>query len=336
MNHDEVMEIAKQHLRRVRRSGSENIMAECPFHTSDDPGGSVTFSMSLSRGIFYCFSCHESGNLEQFLLSLGVAPAHIDIHYKGLIEQLRQATPPKPDARQLSTTHEAELPENILGLFDFCPASLREKGFDEQTLRAFDIGYDHKNERITFPLRDAEGHLVGVSGRRLYGAGNRYKIYTTEYKAWGLPAQRELNKGSLLWNYHKAAPVVVLANLPIIVVEGFKACMWVWQCGFKNVVALMGSKVTHEQIWLLCRLSTRIILMLDGNAAGRDGTVRTGYLLQQSATVKVAPLTEEEDQPDNLTPQQLAHVLNNPVHFPLWAAKTKGTSWKTNLIYPPA
>lgn len=333
MNSDDVLEIAKQHLHRVRRSGPDGIMAECPFHASDDPGGSITFSMSLSRGIFYCFSCHESGNLERFLNAMGVSPLLISTRYRNLIEQLRATAPPVPDAKKLSTKSDTTLPENILGLFDYCPAQLRNSGFTEQTLRAFDIGYDGKNQRITFPLRDAEGQLVGISGRKIEGTGARYKVYTTEYRAWGLPGQKELNKGSLLWNYHRAAPIVQLTGKPIIVVEGFKACMWVCQCGYPNVVALLGSKVTYQQTWLLSRLGVPLILMLDGDTAGRDGTVRSGGLLQQSSIIKVAPLTEEEDQPDNLTQQQLAHVLDNPVHFTLWAAaQKKETLWKTNLV----
>ena len=326
---EDVRSIAKQFLRRVKYSG-DNLTASCPFHESDNPGGSTTFSMSMSRGIFYCFSCHASGNLQKFLRDIGVAPFTIDLQYKPLIERLKLAAPPPKDIHKFNPHVNEPLPENLLGIFDYCPNRLIEVGFTEQTLRSFDIGYDPYHNMVTFPLRDVDGQLVGISGRRLEGEGSRYKIYDREYLTWGLPARKNINRSVLLWNVHRAAPECMLANRPIIVAEGFKACMWIWQAGYQNVVALSGSSVTTEQQWILEQFGVPVVLMLDGDDAGREGTVRSGRRLQRSLNVRVAHVPTEE-QPDALTTEQVAHAIEEAVVFQLWAPKhERGKSpWST-------
>jgi len=324
-----VRAIAKQFLRKVKPGASEQIQAECPFHVSDNPHGSVTFAMSASRGIFYCFSCHASGNLEKFLRDIGVAPLTVELQYKQLLDRLRLSAPPPKDIRKFDPHVNEPLPENLLGIFDYCPTRLLEVGFTEKTLRSFDIGYDPYHNMVTFPLRDVDGHLVGISGRRPEGEGPRYKIYDKEYMTWGLPAQRKTERSVLLWNAHRAAPECSLANRPIIVTEGFKACMWVWQCGFTNVVALTGSNITLEQMWILEQLGAPVVLMLDGDAAGRDGTVRSGRRLEKALNVRVARIPEEE-QPDDLSIEQVTHAIEEAVVFQLWASKQpRGTPWST-------
>lgn len=89
---DEVHAIAKKYLHKVKRSGPDNIMALCPFHDNRD---SPSFTMSLSLGLYHCFSCQESGNLQQFLKSIGLAWNVIERQYKDLIEQTRKRSPKK-------------------------------------------------------------------------------------------------------------------------------------------------------------------------------------------------------------------------------------------------
>ena len=70
----QVLEAAQRHLKRVSRSGSENIMAICPFHRKRDGSEetSPSFSMSLTKGVYYCHSCHERGTFKKFLTQMGV------------------------------------------------------------------------------------------------------------------------------------------------------------------------------------------------------------------------------------------------------------------------
>jgi DNA primase len=290
---------------------------------SNDPQGSTTFSMSLSKGIYFCFSCNASGNLGRFLRDIGVAPYEIKLQYDALVERLRLAAPPAKDIKNFDPKAGERLPENLLGIFDYCPTRLRDVGFKEATLRHFDIGFDFYHNMMTFPLRDVDGRLVGISGRRMEGTGPRYKIYTNEYKTWGLPARKEPSRGALLWNIHRAGPECVLANKPIILVEGFKACMWVWQSGLTNVAALMTNRINIEQKWILEQLGVPVILMLDGDLAGRTGTLSSGRILQKSLFVKVVRPPEDE-QPDDLLEEEVHHAIEKAVLFQMWSPKQPG------------
>lgn len=92
---DEVREIAKKYLHRVKTSGNDQIMALCPFH---DNRNTPSFTMSLSKGLYYCFSCCEAGNLQMFLQNVGVTRNVIERQYKDVIEATRKHRPSKDTA----------------------------------------------------------------------------------------------------------------------------------------------------------------------------------------------------------------------------------------------
>ena len=86
----EVRKIADQYLQKVKKSGPDNIMALCPFH---DNRNTPSFTMSLSQGLYHCFSCHESGNLEMFLKNVGVTWNVIQRQYRDLIDEAKSRVP---------------------------------------------------------------------------------------------------------------------------------------------------------------------------------------------------------------------------------------------------
>ena len=107
--------------------------------------------------------------------------------------------------------------------------------------------------RIMFPLFDTNNRAVGFSGR-IYNTseGSKY-INTKETPIF--------KKGELLYNYYNAKDHVRLSK-NVILVEGFMDVIRLYSVGIKNVVALMGTSLTKEQINLLKRLSTNIYTYL--------------------------------------------------------------------------
>ena len=330
----EILEIAQRHLERVRASGSENVMALCPFHEDN----TASFAMNTLNGVYFCHSCHAKGNLQTFLRGVGISRATIDLQYREIIEEARRATPAAPDPMDPGVYTLDVLPDSLLGHFDgYNINSLLEKGFTEQTIRNFDVGYDRWHARITYPIRDIKGNLVGINGRALYpGMNPRYKIYDSEYTQWGLPARtKPWNRRKVLYNAHAVLPAFY-AHAPgqgsIVVVEGYKACAWVWQAGVKDVVALMGSYLSWEHRWMLDQFSGRVYLFLDNNNAGIQGTLDAGMQLNHwgssLATYVVqypARLAEDRDaQPDNLTPEEIWEQLSLAVPFVSWRSTKKG------------
>lgn len=331
-----VLDIAHKYLKKVQKSGPDQIMAECPFHTSDNPWGSRTLSMSLSKGLFFCFSCHAKGGLQTLLRDIGEAPALIKIRYGRLIERLDEVQIPRHDPLRDNLLKNPAIPESILGIFQWCPVDLVEDGFFEETLKYFDVGFDRTHMRITYPLRDIQGRLVGISGRAVNPDdedGSRYKLYRKEYKVWGLPPVNT-ERRVLLWNLHRVIPSLVFnPTHPLVLVEGYKACMWVHQAGVQEVVAVLGSGLTDEQVTILSRMGRTVVLMFDGDKAGFSGTILAGRKLSKALRVLVAEVPFGR-QPDHMHPEEVVGAVETAEPFELWVTKRRSEKqWLKDILH---
>lgn len=319
--------IAQSYLRDVKSSGPYDIMAICPFHSKADGSSEKkgSFSMSLQTGLWYCHSCHEKGNLWKFLFRMGLDGDLIRRRYGDLLHEVHsriepQADPLKPRCAVTVVEGEAEpLKESWLGLFDHCPLLLLEEGFPEELLQEFDIGFDQRNNRITFPLRDENGLLWGISGRAvLENQVPRYKIYDKEYVEWGLPA-RTTEKRRLLWNSHRVFRQLRKdpGDRHVVLVEGFKACMRVAQAGL-NCVAALGSYVSSEQLWILQRMGATVHLFFDNNEAGWSGAAKVAPIMAASLPLKIVMYPDDREQPSDLTPEEVVSAFLDAPDYTSW------------------
>lgn len=346
----EILDIAHKYLERVRPSGSENVMALCPFH--DD--NTASFAMNISNGVYFCHSCHAKGNLLTFLRGVGVSRNIIDIQYQSLIDEARRASPPGPDALNPGVYSLKDIPEHVLGHFDgYTFPSLLEAGFEEKTIRHFDIGFDKWHGRITYPIRDVLGRLVGISGRTIYpGVRPKYKLYNKEYMTWGLPERGEWDRRKVLYNMHTVLPSLhahPVDHTFLVVVEGFKACMWVWQAGIRNVVGILGSYFSWEHKWLIEQFGGNVYFFLDNNLAGRLGTYDAGKALVPSNVRLTGDVQEgrgspigvhvieyparliddENAQPDSLTSEEIWEQFFDAVPYTTWLRRNMGADPRT-------
>lgn len=310
----EIHGIAQQYLRKVSRSGNEDVMALCPFHSKADGSEekNPSFAMNIYSGLWYCHSCHSRGNLYSFLRNVGLPRADIEFYYKGVLEEAERYAPKPPNPLDPVQATREPLEEGFLGMFDFCPQLLLDEGYPEELLRQFDVGYDEKHQRITFPLRDTKGVLVGLSGRTVNGSFPRYKVYDKEYVDFGLPA-RKTEKRALLWNAHKVlvqhAFEVDPSERYVVVTEGFKAVMRVAQAGITNVVGLLGSYMSNEQQWVLQKIADGpIFMMLDNNEAGRLGQLDAVKRLVRTVP-RVWVVSYDKDQPSDLSTTAIQTAL---------------------------
>jgi DNA primase len=307
----------------VKPTGNEDIMALCPFHTKSDGTEEKhpSFSMNVYSGLWYCHSCHCRGNLYTFLRDLGVSRVDIQLRYGDVLDAAQQYAPKKADPlNPIEPVAGEPLDEAFLGLFDFCPQLLIDEGYTQETLRKFDIGFDEKHMRITFPLRDLRGRLVGISGRSVINATPRYKVYDFEYKDFGLPP-RKTEKRALLYNAHTILPQFAFETDPsaryVVVTEGFKSTLRVFQAGVHNVTGILGSYMSNEQQWVLERLGCPILLMLDNNDAGRKGQLDAGKRLLKTCP-RVYVVDYAADQPSDLLPQAIPDALLGAQPFATW------------------
>jgi DNA primase len=158
----------------------------------------------------------------------------------------------------------------------------------------FFSGRGTMHSKVVVPIR-REGKVLAYAGRSIDGSEPR----------WKLP--NGFRKSLELFHLDEA---IVSGSDCCVLVEGFFACMWVYQCGYPSVVALMGSSLSAEQEELLLKNFSRLILMLDGNTAGREATEKIAGRLMRRMFVKMVELPDEA-QPDTLSTEQIQSMLGS-------------------------
>jgi len=307
-----VKDTVHRNLQRVRHAGPDNLVALCPFHDDSSP----SFAISIHTGLWLCYACGEKGNFRSFLSKLGMSKRDIDDNYGDTLAELKRNAPPEPDIARPEIVMEVNrhVPEELLGVFRSVPEKLLQEGFSEEVLRHFEVGMDNVHHRITYPLRDLEGNLVGISGRAtLDSQEERYKVYKNEYRAWDLPPY-ETDKSNLLWNSNVIYPLARVTEMPIVIVEGFKACMWLHQAGVTNVLALMTKRMSWAQEYILQSMGGPYIMMLDNDDAGIDGTIKISKVLQKySRDVRIVEY--EQEQPTDIPQEDVPGLIEDATDY---------------------
>lgn len=325
MNIEDLLRETAPHALNGAKVSTNYVMVRCPFHGD---GMEKTPSCSLSRvkPVFFCHACSTGGNITRYLRQLGTPVEAAKLS----VEKLNYDYSEYGEGHSSHTIFSGSNPyrgkfvldDEILDGWRLRPESLYRAGFKERTLRHFEVGVDHGMSRVTFPLRNLYGELVGVSGRTMIkDVEPRYKIYSaTDLDRFGVPADYTMAavKGAVLWHAHQVFPICFNETAPIVVCEGFKAAMWVWQAGIHNVVALIGAHMTKLQAELLARTASEVTLFLDNNKAGRKGTHAAGRLLVSRNMVKVATYPDLREQPDALHDAEVHHAINTASYFVKW------------------
>jgi 5S rRNA maturation endonuclease (ribonuclease M5) len=128
---------------------------------------------------------------------------------------------------------------------DHAVAYLRGRGFEDETLRGFGVGYSSKKDMTVVPMHDPNGMLVGFIGRAIDD-----KVFKNT---------PNLPKSKTAWNFHRAKKY----GDTVIVVESSFDAMRIHQAGFPNVVALLGGHFTEYHKEQLARTFSKIIIMTD-------------------------------------------------------------------------
>lgn len=318
-----------------------NIVCRCPFHKGGKEQ-SPSFGVNVEKGVFNCFSCHEAGDLRRLLKLLNVSRATIDAEISVIAPELDRQ---KEIHQAKLTNFFAEedpfkapyvLPEVLLGVYEWMPLKLTEKGFDPAILKDMEIGFDKVNNRITYPIRDMYGSLAGISGGAISETQiPKYKIYQGghlegtrwvpgDFGKWfdeQHPGFRFENH-HFLWNYDRVFPRVIEmsdADDTIYVVEGFKACLWMIQAGFRNTVAVMGSYLSERQQRMLHRFGGTVVLCFDNDEAGRKATQQVGRLLWKPLYGRVKtlpyPIHHNKTQPDDYPIPELVTMVQSAAQY---------------------
>ena len=186
--------------------------------------------------------------------------------------------------------------------FDSLPEYLLGKGYTPEEL--IDSGVVAKNDRgrlfdsqggrLIFPIINAFDEVVGFGGRVLQKSD--YAKYKNTKETLLFDKSKTLYNINLL---KKLKREQAISN--VIIVEGYMDTISLYQAGFKNVVASMGTSLTKDQARLVKRYSENVLISYDGDFAGQSADLRGIEILKsEGLNVRVVPM------PDGLDPDDVA------------------------------
>lgn len=315
------------------KQGHNYVLVSCPFH-GDGMERTPSCSVSTDKPVFFCHACQESGHLSRLLAALGLDRSVSTPLIESAGLSGRNYTP----RGRAAITHAYNsgldpyrgrfiLDEDLLDMYRHAPRPFLDVGFQLEVLRHFEVGVDLSHARITFPIRNLYGQLVGISGRTLLDADPRYKIYREElvtrgrYENWHIPDDYTIEdiKRATMWHAHIVYPFLIEQEETLIITEGFKACMWVYQAGYPSVTALIGAYLSDLHANLIARSCQHVVLFLDNNEAGVLGTLEAAIRLEKVGVRPwIAKYPDERGQPDDLSAIEIEHAIVNAESFIKW------------------
>lgn len=326
----------------------KNYFGVCPFHDDHSP----SMSVSKERQLFKCFVCNKGGNVFTFVkdyenisfaeavkkvadkvgIPLDFAPIKkVDSKYKLEYEIMDFTTKilqnnlnSKEGVKAKDYLEKRNITDEIIRDFKIGLALndntylynvLTKKGYDVNKLDDLGLitkdglaGYDKFVNRIMIPICNLDGSVVGYTGRIFNNEDSAKYINTKETSIY--------KKGSILFNYHNAKNYIRDAKCAILV-EGNMDAIRMYSSGVRNVLALMGTAMTKEQVEILKKLRVPIILMLDSDNAGELATVNIGNeLTKNNVETKVVRLSGAKD-PDEYIVKYGIEAFNNTIKHSL-------------------
>ncbi len=334
---------------RLRKAGS-TYKGLCPFHQERTP----SFTVSPARGTFKCFGCGEGGDAITFVEKTEnvdfVGAIELLARRFGVELEYEEASPEQEQKRRHEDRLRAlleraaefysrvlwesdagagareylasrELGDEICREFrlGYAPGGARlasralQEGYMQDELRAVGLanrgGNDYFNRRIVFPLADARGRVRGFQARKLHDDDPLQAKYVNS------PEGELFRKGDLLYGLDTARQAIAREDRAVVV-EGNTDVLALRQAGFAPVVASMGTALTEAQLRELARLTKRLFLCFDADAAGQDATLRGMELaVAQGFDVKIVALQPGTDPADD--PVAFERQLANPVSYPV-------------------
>ncbi len=181
---------------------------------------------------------------------------------------------------------------------------LLSKGYKKEDLLGSGVLAESKNGklidaqagRFIFPIINASDEVVAFGGRSLEKTD--FAKYKNTKETLLFNKSKTLYNVNLLKKFKRENPIS-----EVIIVEGYMDTISLYQAGFKNVVASMGTSLTKDQARLVKRYSENVLISYDGDFAGQKADLRGLEILKdEHLRVKVVPMPEGLD-PDDVAKQ---------------------------------
>jgi DNA primase len=288
--------VLRQYQVSLRRSGRDQYRGLCPIHHGE---GRDAFHANLSRNIFHCFSCGAGGTVLDFVAAMEgctLREAARKLAGETAVPGRMAPTACLPKTTVTRKSRSVSPLGFVLHGIDSAHPYLAARGIERATAQEFGIGFYRGSGiltgRLVIPLHNAGGELVAYCGRALNGTQPRYRFPSG------------FAKSEVLFNLHRAAAA---GPGRVVVVEGFFDCFKLHQAGVA-AVALMGAALSEAQQRALLQSFHSVILMLDGDEAGRRAADTVVARLRPHASVSVIRLPDSL-QPDQLSTAEIGQIL---------------------------
>ncbi len=280
--------VIRRHFDVVGTSGSE-FLCRCPWHKD---GQKPNLYVNREKGVYCCHSCGQKGHLKSVTSALP-PPEAADIRAR--IAAMAEP-PPKP----------TYYPEGWLRQFDFPHPAWEQRGFSPEVITKFKLGYDPFADMLTIPFRNVRGRIVGVIQRRLDNEKPKYR-----YPKW-----------IKIGHYLFAAWMVRQRHRRLALVEGSIDAVACWDARCP-AVALLGSRMTTDQVKVLQRLGTQeVVIMTDRDTPGQEAIFQIhGSLVNSGIAVSVGwyrPYWTDVKDPADLTIQRRRKMFHSSVPYHRW------------------
>jgi DNA primase len=317
----------------LKKTG-RNFLGLCPFHQEKTP----SLTVNEEKQIFHCFGCGLGGNVFTFLMHyqrlsfpeavnelaqfLGIAIPTAVLSREQAAEnrqrdELRALYQLAADFyhRQLMSSPEGrpgreylrrrKMTRGIIEEFNlgYAPEAwdrlarfLQQQGLDPSRIEQSGLiirkdqrgGYDRFRNRLIFPIWDEKKRVMAFGGRALGDESPKYL---------NSPESIIFNKGRSLYGLPQALPAI-RQKRQVLIVEGYFDCLSLHLHGFKQTVATLGTALGAHQVRRLKGAAEELILVYDGDSAGRQAALRSVAVFQEegvSARIKVLPPQADPD-----------------------------------------
>ena len=324
---NDIVDVISQYV-TLKRSG-RNFFGLCPFHKEKSP----SFSVSVDRQYFHCFGCHKGGDVFTFISEIERISFKEALEF--LAERARIELPVSQNSEFNKNQYLKDRMYKINAettifyhewlykpLAKIAQDYVKQRKLDNNTLKTFKIGYsgeynelykhlkaqgfkdeeilatglvnkndrgefiDRFRKRLMFPIMDVSSRVIAFGGRKLenneklakYINSNENLIYSKKKHLFALNLAKQSD------------------SKKIILVEGYMDAISLYQRGFNNVVASLGTALTEEQGRLLRKYSEQVILSYDSDGAGQEAIMRGLAILEnQGCDARVLQMEGAKD-----------------------------------------
>jgi len=313
-----------------------NYKGLCPFHSEKTP----SFVVSPAKQIYHCFGCKAGGDVFKFVQEVHQLSFPEAVEYVadrvGFTLEYDGGGRDRVDYRRVMDLiqgyYVSKLREKDI---DY----LKGRGVHKRTIRKWGIGYAPRSpeqirwmesqllpadqlldlrivrdgergryvtisDRITFPIHDHAGRVVGWSGRSTRDGVKAKYINSAE--------SRIFDKSSVLYGWHIAKDSIYKRRAAIVM-EGQMDVILSHQAGISTAVATMGTALTGKHLSLIRRASARVILVYDGDQAGVDAAEKVARMVSASGMAGGVVILPGGDDPAEMVASGRAEELKQMI-----------------------